>query len=503
MNRLQLIKTLHRHLKLSERRSAAWEQNKIAKYSIFIVSGIVIAYLAFLAIMLSLAVNESESVTGYEFMYAIIPFILVLDFLSRFAFQHTPSQLVKPYSLLPISKFACIDCFLFNSIISTYNLLWFALYIPFALMSVVFSEGILVASGFIIGLWLLTIINSQWYLLVRSLVNTNMAWWGLPAVAYAFVFSPLYIGDKAGIGLFLDTYMTLGEGFSFWHPLYYTVAIAALAIFMETNRRIQYKLIWQELSKREQTRVRHLISFSFLEKTGKIGEYMKLEIKSIMRNKNVRKTFISCTVIIIMFSAILSFSNIYDGMIITTNFWFIYCFALYGAMILIKMMCYEGNYIECLMVRQENIIMLLKAKYYIYSTLLILPFILMMPTVFTGKSTLLMLIAYAVFTAGVEYFLFFQMAVYNKQTIPLNEKFIGKGSMENNYIQIVMEMIVFIVPISFVSVVQLLLSETIAHIIILAIGVAFTSTHRIWIRNIYRRMMLRRYENMEGLRSSR
>lgn len=77
-------------------------------------------------------------------------------------------------------------------------------------------------------------------------------------------------------------------------------------------------------------------------------------------------------------------------------------------MILVKIMCYEGNYIDCLMVRKENIIMLLTAKYYIYSALLVFPFILMLPTVFTGKCTLLMLMAYAAFTAGVEYFLFFK-----------------------------------------------------------------------------------------------
>lgn len=502
MNRLQLIWTLRRHLNLSEKRSTAWEQNKIAKYGIYIVYGMIIAYLAFLAIMLSLAVNESESVTGYEFIYGISPFILAVDFLSRFAFQQTPSQLVKPYSLLPISKYACIDCFLLNSVTGTYNFVWFALYIPFALMSVVFSEGIVVTLGFIIGLWMLTVLNSQWYLLFRSLVNTSIAWWGLPTMVYALVFSPWYIGEDASIDKLLDVYMSLGEGFSFWHPLYYIAAITAIALFLEINRRLQYRLVWLELSKSDQTRVRHLMNFAFLEKTGKIGEYIKLEVKSIMRNKNVRKTFIYGTVIIIMLSAIISFSDIYDGMI-TTNFWCIYCFALYGAMILIKIMCYEGNYIDCLMVRKENIIMLLTAKYYIYSTLLIFPFILMLPTVFTGKCTLLMLISYAAFTAGVEYFLFFQMAVYNKQTMPLNTKFIGKGSMENSYLQIGVEMIVFIVPISFISIVQLLLSETTAYLIILVIGVIFILTHRIWIRNIYRRMMLRRYDNMEGLRSSR
>ena len=502
MNRLQLIKILHKHLKLSEKRSLAWEQNKIAKYSIYIVSGIVIAYLVFIAIMLSLIINDSESVLAYEFMYGIAPFILSIDFLSRFAFQQTPSQLVKPYSLLPISRYACIDCFLVNTVISSYNFLWFALYIPFALMSILFSEGLIVSLGFLTGLWLFSVINSQWYLLVRSLVNKNMAWWILPIIVYALVYSPWYIGANAGIGNLLDTYMMLGEGFSFWHLPNYAGAILAIIALLEINRRRQYVCVWRELSKIEKTEVRHLMRFTFLERMGKIGEYMKIEIKSIMRNANVRKTFISGTAVIVLFSLLLSFSDIYDG-VFMSNFWCIYCFAIYGAMILVKIMCYEGNYIDCLMVRKENIIMLLTAKYYIYSALLVFPFILMLPTVFTGKCTLLMLMAYAAFTAGVEYFLFFQMAVYNKQTIPLNTKFIGKGSMENNYMQIAVEMIIFIVPISFIMFAQMLFSETIAHIIILAIGILFIALHHIWIANIYRRLMKRRYANMESLRASR
>ena len=166
-------------------------------------------------------------------------------------------------------------------------------------------------------------------------------------------------------------------------------------------------------------------------------------------------------------------------------------------------MCYEGNYIDCLMVRKEHIVTLLQAKYYFYSAMLLLPFLLMLPTVFTGKCTLLMLVAYGVFTAGAEYFLFFQMAIYNKQTMPLNTKFIGKGSMENNYMQVVVQLFIFVLPVFYVMMLQALFPDVVAYTVTLLTGLAFILTHKLWIRNVYRRMMLRRYENMEGLRSSR
>ena len=114
-----------------------------------------------------------------------------------------------------------------------------------------------------------------------------------------------------------------------------------------------------------------------------------------------------------------------------------------------------------------------------------------------------MLVAYAVFTAGFQYFILFQMAVYNKQTVPLNTKFISKSGMENNYYQVVVQMLAFFLPIVLISVLQLFLSDTVAYLIILLIGIVFVVTQPLWMRNIYNRMMQRKYVLMEGFRSSR
>jgi hypothetical protein len=155
------------------------------------------------------------------------------------------------------------------------------------------------------------------------------------------------------------------------------------------------------------------------------------------------------------------------------------------------------------MVRRENILKLLHAKYIFYSIILLLPFVLMLPTVFAGKWSIFMLISYAFFTAGFQYFVLFQMAVYNKQTVPLNTKFISKSGMENNYVQIVAEMVAFILPMVLVSVLQTLFNDMISYIVMFIIGLIFILTYPIWLRNIYHRMMKKKYVLMEGFRSSR
>ena len=220
-----------------------------------------------------------------------------------------------------------------------------------------------------------------------------------------------------------------------------------------------------------------------------------------MRNKNIRKGFISANILITMFSLLISFTDIYNGGM--SKFLAVYNFAIYGAMILVRIMCYEGNYIDCLMVHKENIISLLKAKYFLYSCLLLLPLLLMLPTVFMGKCTWQMLLAILLLTAGPVHAAFLYMAVFNKQTLPLNEKFIGKGTIENSFLMIAVEIAAFTLPLILIVLMPTLMGETWGAIALMVIGAVVIATNRYWISDIYRRMMKRRYENLESFRSSR
>lgn len=61
----------------------------------------------------------------------------------------------------------------------------------------------------------------------------------------------------------------------------------------------------------------------------------------------------------------------------------------------------------------------------------------------------------------------------------------------------------FGIPLILYSVLNAFLGETAAYSILFAIGLGFTLTSPLWIRNVYKRFMKRRYENMEGFRDSR
>ncbi|MDO4160359.1 MAG: DUF5687 family protein [Prevotellaceae bacterium] len=499
MNKLQLLRLLRQHVKLSEKRSAIYDQNRFAKFFIYLGGMFVIAYIMFLSIMLALIANDSETTTPYEFFFCIAPFVLVLDFFARFLTQQTPVQLVKPYTLLPIPKYACIECFIISSIITPNNFIWLALSVPYAIMTILFSEGFFVALSVVIAFQLLVIVNSQWYMLARTLINVSIKWWLLPIAVYGALFSPLFLelSDE-----WFDVAKAFGEGVSFWNPLFYIAILAVLAAFYEVNKRIQFSVKTSESRNAEEKNLKNVSEFKMFDRYGEAGEYLKLEIKSMMRNKNLRKSFIMTILLVVLLSAVISFTDAYDSDYMR-SFWLVYNFELYGAMTLIKIMCAEGNYIDGLMIRRENILQLLKAKYYFYCAVLLVPFVLMLPTLFMGKYTLLMLVSILAFTAGPVYCLLMQMAIYNRQAMPLNAKFTSRGAIENNYVQVIVELVAFFAPTILISVLHAFFSATVTFSVLLVIGLAFVLTHDMWLRNIYTRFMKKRYVNMEGFRSSR
>lgn len=194
MNKFQVYRTLRRHVRLSERRNVAFETNSIAKFFMILGGVMLVLYMMFIAVLLSLIANDSTTFTAPQFFFSILPFLLAVDFLARFFMQHTPSQMVKPYLLLPLRRYDCVDCFLLSSVFSYGNLLWLSVTVPFSLMSVLFGYGLFPALFLVLGFHLFIVCNSLFYMLCRTLVIERAWLLLLPLLVYALLFIPWPVG---------------------------------------------------------------------------------------------------------------------------------------------------------------------------------------------------------------------------------------------------------------------------------------------------------------------
>ena len=497
MNKIQLFFLLRKNTKLSEKRNPMFEANQYSKLFGYIMASILaIEFIALGTFLGWLAAKEDSP----EMLFYIMPFLLILDFGMRFMTQQTPLMLVKPYLLTPISKYTAIECFLVNQVLNLGNLFWMVIFLPYVF--IVWCGGLPFwsAIGMLLLLHFMVVVNSQWYLLVRTLVNQSMFWWALPAAFYGLLIGPFFLLPDE----ILDKYTDFIEGMvDHMNSLWWIFLLFAVlfVILFTINRYLQMHLVYDEISTKEKAKLKHVSQFTALDRFGQIGEYLKLELKSVMRNKAIRTRFLQAVILPTMFSLCIAFLDIYKTSF-ERNFFCLYAFIFFGAANLVKIMCPEGNYIDLLMVHKENILTLLRAKYYFYCAVLLLPLLITLIPVFTGKFTILMILAYLLTATGPVYFMLFQLAVWNKQSLPLNDKITGKNQMENKW-QGIASMVAMFAPVILVLLLQAFFSENVAYITLIIIGAAFTLTESWWLRNIYRRMMKRRYVNLEGFHATR
>ena len=492
MNRFKLYRLLRKNTNLSYKRSPIFEQNKWAKVMTYFGGGMFALYLILYGCIIAMTA-EGEAGRMISFM----PIILLIDYLLRFIVQTTPGMMVKPYITLPISRYTAIECFLISSHLSGYNFLWLCMFVPYSFILLFAGAGFWPVMIELVACLLLIILNSQVYLFFRTLINRKVIWFLAGLIPYIILFIPLLLDfSKKGFGKMVDLYADAGRAWWFL-PI---VVLLLVALFF-INRHFQFKYVYEEISKKKERELKHVSQFAFLNHFGLVGEYLKIELKSNLRNKTMRSRCIMSLVLIVVFSMIVAYTNIYDN-VYMQNFWCLYCFAIYSVTALIKIMGQEGNYIDLLMMHRENIIALLKAKFWFYSAVLLIPFIVMLPAVFTGKFTLLMLLGYMLLTAGVLHFVILQLAIYNKQTLPLQQKMTAKGNFENG-MQLVIELLSLFAPGAIATIGFLLVGETWTFVFMSIIGLAFIVTHPIWIRHIYKRMMQRRYENIDGFHATR
>lgn len=494
MNRLKLFFLLRKQNSLALRRSPAFEQSVVARVMMVFGAGLMVIYLIFIGTMLAMPAAESSTPA---LLLAMMPLWMVIDFGLRFMVQQTPAMMVKPYMLQPIPFYVVVETFLVNTLLAGYNWVWLAMLLPYAFVVLCGGASWPLVLSIVFSGMVLMMANSQIYLMVRTLIGRSLLWWILPLVIYGSFWLPLFV-DEDLFDNQLDAICDMCA--TWWFPL---ACVVLLAILFWLNRWMQFRFVREEVSRQEkkETAMKTVSQFTFLERFGQTGEYLKLEVKSIMRNKAIRSRVIMSLGLIVVLTLLISYTSMYDGQMML-NFWCFYCFAIYGMTALVKVMGPEGNYIDLLMSHRENILLLLKAKYYFHVAILFIPCLLMLPAVIAGKFSVLMMVAYMLLCSGMLYFMLFQLAVYNKQTLPLNQKLTGKGNVENG-MQLIIELVAMFSPLVLVALLIIIASETVAYVVLALIGLLLTLAHPLWLRNIYNRMMKRKYENMEGFHASR
>ena len=496
---MNLYKIIKQNQKLAEKRNPAFDTNRFAKFLMYFMIVYWAAIFLFLGVSLPFMFEGLvPNMEPYHIMNQGILYVMAGDFLMRFMAQPSVSQEIKPYLLMPVKRKKLISLLLLKSGLDGYNFIWFFVYVPFAFLTVIRFYGFGGMFLYLIGIWLIFVFNNYWYLLCKLLLGEKTLWLLLPTLVFGALGAAEFLLDGLPISRFT---MDLGEGFIEGNPLSFLFVLACIGVMFLINLKLQQRMIYNELSKKEDTKIKRVSEYKFLDKYGEVGEYLRLELKLIARNKTVKTQFRMGIIVMLGFSFALAFTDVYDGSYMT-SFICLYNYAILPIMTLGQVMSFEGNYIDGLMSRKESIFNLLRAKYYLTTIIILVPFLIMFFPIAKEKITLLAAIAYLIFVAGFVFFMLLQLAVYNTRTLPLNANLM-KSNKSSNWIQGLITGAAFMLPLLIDKLLSALLQEEVAHIILIVIGLGFIATHNLWIKNIYKRFMKRRYKNMEEFRASR
>lgn len=497
MTKFQLYRLIRHNDQLKDLRHPMFERNRFMKVLGIFMWLYYAAILVLMGVLLPAAFRGMyNGVSAFHVLDGGVLYLLITDFWMRFLLQETPAQKGRPYALLPVRRSFLMNVYLIRTALTWGNLYWFFFLVPFGLIAVAPLLGWGAFLLWLAGWWLLLVINAYVYLYFRSLTTKSVLWALVPLAIHAGLVLLMLLPHTNPLDVPLTNLMyqyTLGN------PLVFLATFLVIGLLYWLCYRQQMVMVHDEVAQKEEVELKNTSQMAFLNRYGALGEYLKLEMKMRLRNKTVRNSFLMLLGIMFVFCLVSYFSDIYDGSFMR-SFICLYCYIGLGMTMLITIMCHEGNYIDGLMSRRESILQLLRAKYYFNSLQLLLPFLLLAPLMIAGKMSVWMNLGYMFFTAGVLYPICFQMAVYNHETLPLNQKITGR---QGNWMQQVLSMVMLFLPIGVEKLATLLLGDPWGFVLLFALGLVGILLHRQWLQNIYRRMMLRRYINLEGFRASR
>ena len=495
----QLLKELRRHRRLGEKRHPMYEQSKYAKFFMGFIALFWIAYLVLFGVLFPPLFKEAwPGMEPYHILNSGMLIILVVDFLFRFLVQKLDAMVMKPYVLLPMGKRRVLKAYMFLDGCGAYNFLWWFMLVPFACITLwkyFHLAGIL---GFLIGYWLLMVMNNYFYIICRALINEHLLYILVPIVIFGLLGLGSFVMDSHPV---LKACMELGEGFIQWEAWAFLAVIALIVVLFFVGLSIQNGIVDKEMSRSHTTKLKRVREYRFLDRFGEVGEFLRLEIKLITRNKVPKVQVRTGLILMVFFSLALAFSNAYDNDFMR-YFIAIYNVSVLGVMVLSQCMMFEGNYLDGLMSRKESILSLLRAKYYLQCIICVIPTLVMIAPVIKGKLSVLDMLMALFVTTGFVFFIMFQLAVYNKSTMNLNQKVMGRNST-GNWFHSALIMAGFFLPIILLLILKSIFGESVSVYVLMGIGIVFTLAHPIWLRNVYKRFMKRRYVNMEGFRASR
>ncbi|WP_430811502.1 MULTISPECIES: DUF5687 family protein [unclassified Carboxylicivirga] len=349
---------------------------------------------------------------GFYFFLAIL--------LSRYMLQKLPTFMVRPYLTLPIKRSKLVNFVLTKPLFNSLNILP----ISFVLAITLGLHQHLNASTF----WIIVACAMVCDLLANYLsIYIKRVKIKHEYVFYVFLatLAALFLMDKFDI---VDLQFISSSVFMqvIHHPLWLIAGLTLIIITYYLNYQLLYNhFSLEEFGKTESNQRGSLENFSYLNRFGKIGAFVLLELKMCVRNKRTR-TMLFVSPLFLLYGLFFYTNPTYletTGFLIFVGIFisggFMMSFGLY-------FFAWESSHFDLILTANNTFKDYLKAKYFLMLSTSVIIFLLSVFYIYFGVEILMINSACFLFNIGINSLLLLYFATNNNQYMDLS-----KGSAFN------------------------------------------------------------------------
>ena len=462
----------------------------------YIISGLLCAGLfSFGFALFSFLSEEGAYNNAIDSFNYLLLYVLLFDFVVKYILKQSQSIQIVPYLTLPVKRKTLLNFLLLKELANIWIFYLLILLIPFISKAVPPHYGYLNTFLYILFCYLLSLGNSLLVNIVKNLLKRSKWFLFLPVIFVAAIVGITFIpGVNVGDVIVRACRYILENNIAAW-----AIVLIVFGTLWSVSLSTMNADIYRSMQGKQISNTAMTFNVPFLVRLGKIGEFINLELKMILRTKRLKMQLFSNLYLFVFYLFMINSPGFKESFFFRL-FFTTFVIASIGLILEQLIFTAESSFFDGLMARKSNLLDMLKGKYIFYVSCSVLILIVLSVFAFMGNIDFLFLISDFFYTIGVVFFVLFQNAVYNKRYFELWDSgwFNWKDSTSGNMTMVTVLYVFALIAI--VTIVKSIFNETVSCYFMLITGFVFTITVNYWLKWIYNRFLKRRYENMEGFR---
>ncbi len=474
---------------LSIKRSTLFDAKLIKKILSLIGFGYLFVNFVFIGLFLDkILVSIEPDSSPMDTFSRIFLFILVVDIILKFFYKSNKHIDILPYLTLPVKQRIIFSLMFFKELLSKWNFIWVVILTPFFFKTFYPTNGLSSTLLLILILYFLSITISFVIRFVNNaMVQKSFFYFFLPIIIFvSLLYLSFYILFAPDLLINLNLLFTNYEILVLFGMIFLFACLYVL--FLKSCK--------HEIYSQHNGRNRFVFSFNIggFNNLGINGEILKLCIKEVSRSQLKRNLLAS---LILMIYSLFVYKMGNAPFIGRVSFAIIPSIMI-GTAFGESSFSSESTFFDKLMVSPQNTAYLILINKYVICVLFSTFTTILSIMLSINVIPILFWLSILFFECGILLFFIFQNAVYNKQRFDI----LGPlRKISDSNIHSFLFMVFFMVFFGIVLLIAGLISEKIACYFMLIVGMAFTLTSPLWLKNIYKRFLIRKYQNMNGFRN--